>query len=340
MSNESLFVRACRGEEVERTPVWLMRQAGRFQPEYREIRSKVSFLELCHKPELAAEVTLFAADSLKVDAAILFADILLIIECLGLQLAFNKGEGPSVEPPIRAPEHVDALTRVDADRLSYVYDAVRLIRRDLPKSKALIGFAGAPFTVASYCIEGGSSREFLHTKQFMLRHPAAWDKLMRILAEGTITYLQHQIDAGADSIQLFDSWAGCLSPQAYRKYVMPYSKMIFEALPAHVVKIHFGRGTGFFLEDLKSAGADVVGIDFVTPLPYARQVLGTTCLQGNFDPAVLLTDKALIRAAVQEVLDGARGGAHVFNLGHGIVPPTPVENVQYLVECVAELSAR
>ena len=316
-----------------------MRQAGRFQPEYRELRSRVSFLELCHRPELAAEVTLFAAESLGVDAAILFADILLIVECLGLQLSFNKGEGPMVAPALRTSEQIESLTAVDAQRLGYVYEAVRLIRRDLPASKALIGFAGGPFTVASYCIEGGSTREFLHTKHFMLTQPQAWDRLMTLIAEGTAAYLLAQIEAGAQAVQLFDSWVGCLSPEDYRRYALPYSRKVFAALPAETVKIHFGRGTGFFLEDLKQAGADVVGVDFVTPLAHARRVLGSTCLQGNLDPAVLLTDRACIRRSVQTVLEAARGGAHIFNLGHGIVPMTPVENVQYMVECVAELSA-
>lgn len=339
VDQNSLFLRACRGESVERTPVWLMRQAGRYQPEYMAIRSQNTFLDMCKKSEVAAEVTLFAADSLGVDAAILFADILLIVECLGLKLSFAKGEGPRVEPPVRHPDDVERLQKVDAGQLSYVYEAVKLIRRDLPASKALIGFAGAPFTVASYCIEGQSSREFLHTKVFMLRYPAAWHQLMCLLVDGTIDYLRGQIAAGASAIQLFDSWAGCLSPEQYRQFVLPYSRRIFEALPAGVIKIHFGKGTGLFLPALREAGADVVGIDYMTPLQSARRELGSLCLQGNLDPAYLLTDPATLKQGVAETLKAAVGGPHIFNLGHGIVPQTPVDHVKLLVQYVAELSA-
>jgi uroporphyrinogen decarboxylase len=336
----SLFLRACRGEETERTPVWLMRQAGRYQPEYMAIRSQNTFLDMCKKPEIAAQVTLFAADSLGVDAAILFADILLIVECMGLNLSFVKGEGPCIEPVLRDPAQVERLQEIDASQLDYVYQAVKLIRKDLPLSKSLIGFAGAPFTVASYCIEGGSSRDFLNTKTFMLSHPESWHRLMAVLARGTVDYLKRQIDAGASAIQLFDSWAGCLSPQLYSEFVLPHSQYIFGQLPREIVKIHFGKGTGLFLPLLASAGADVIGIDYTTPLPTARQQLGSMCLQGNLDPAYLFTEPSILKQAVERTLAGADGGGHVFNLGHGIVPQTSVEQVKRLVEYVAELSSQ
>lgn len=336
----SLFLRACRGEETERTPVWLMRQAGRYQPEYMAIRSQNTFLDMCKKPEIATQVTLFAAESLGVDAAILFADILLIVECMGQNLSFVKGEGPCIEPVLRDPAQIDRLKEIDASELDYVYQAVRLIRNDLPVTKSLIGFAGAPFTVASYCIEGGSSRDFINTKRFMLNHPESWHKLMGILARGTVDYLKRQIVAGASAVQLFDSWAGCLSPQLYAEFVFPHSQYIFRQLPSEIVKIHFGKGTGLFLPLLGQAGADVVGIDYCTPLSSARQQLGSRCLQGNLDPAYLLTEPQVLRQAVERTIAGAEGGAHIFNLGHGIVPQTPVDQVKRLVQYVSEMTSR
>lgn len=336
---EPLFLRACRNQPVERVPVWLMRQAGRYMVEYRDLRARHSFLELCKQPELAAEVTLYARKVLQVDAAILFADILLIVECLGLTLTFQKGDGPAISEPLRTPEAIARLPKVEVGDLDYVYQAVRLVRRDLPPEISLIGFAGAPFTVASYCVEGGSSREFLHTKRLMYTDPQAWDRLMNTLAEATLLYLKGQLEAGADSIQLFDSWAGCLSPADYRKYVKPYSQKIMQGLPAEVPKIHFGRGTALLLQDMAECGADVVGVDFMTPLDWARQQLGSRPVQGNLDPAVLLTDRETIRNHTEEVLRQGGGQGHIFNLGHGIVPQTPVDNVKFLVETVREQSS-
>jgi uroporphyrinogen decarboxylase len=312
-----------------------MRQAGRYMQEYRDLRARHSFLDLCKQPDLAAEVTLHAREVLQVDAAILFADILLIVECLGLKLTFQKGDGPVIEPPVRTPEEARKLLKPEVEQLNYVYEAVRLIRRDLPQEISLIGFAGAPFTVASYCIEGGSSREFLHTKRLMHSDPEAWHTLMTLLAEATILYLKAQIEAGADSIQLFDSWAGCLSPADYRKYVKPYSSQVLKSLPADVPKIHFGRGSALLLQDMAECGADVVGVDYMTPMDWARQQLGPDRpVQGNFDPALLLTEPALIRAHAQRIMREAGPQGHIFNLGHGIVPQTPVDNVKYLVEVV------
>lgn len=335
---QQLFLQACRNQPTERVPVWLMRQAGRYMQEYRDLRARHSFLDLCKQPDLAAEVTLYAQKVLGVDAAILFADILLIVECLGLNLAFQKGDGPMISEPVREPADVQRLAQPDVEQLNYVYQAVQWIRRDLPPEISLIGFAGAPFTVASYCIEGGSSREFLHTKRFMYCFPDAWRDLMTRLARATATYLQRQIQAGADAIQLFDSWAGCLSPEDYRTYVKPYSEMVFRALPAEVPKIHFGRGSALLLQDMSSCGADVVGVDFMTPLDWARQQLGEVPVQGNLDPAVLLTNRDTIREQVLKVLRQGRGQGHIFNLGHGIVQQTPVDNVKYLVEVIRKES--
>lgn len=335
-----LFLRACRNQPTERVPVWLMRQAGRYMQEYRDLRARYSFLELCKQPDLAAEVTLHARQVLGVDAAILFADILLIVECLGLDLSFQKGDGPVIREPLRTSQDITRLpSQIEVDDLDYVYQAVKLIRRDLPPEISLIGFAGAPFTVASYCVEGGSSREFMHTKRLMYCEPKAWDRLMTSLAEGTTSYLLRQIEAGADSVQLFDSWAGCLSPEDYRRYVKPYSKSIFARLPASVPKIHFGRGSALLLKDMADCGADVVGVDFMTPLDWAREQLGDRPVQGNLDPAVLLTDRQTIEAHVTKILHQGGGRGHIFNLGHGIVPQTPVDNVRYLVDLVRELSS-
>lgn len=337
---ESLFLRACRNQPIERVPVWLMRQAGRYMSEYRDLRARYSFLELCKQPDLAAEVTLHARQVLQVDAAILFADILLIVECLGLKLTFAKGDGPVISEAVRTPEAVARLPKtVDVSELDYVYQAVKLIRKELPPEISLIGFAGAPFTVASYCVEGGSSREFLNTKRLMYCDPPSWDRLMTTLAEGTIEYLRRQIEAGADSVQLFDSWAGCLSPADYRKFVKPYSAKVLQSLPSEVVKIHFGRGTALLLQDMAECGADVVGVDFMTPLGWARQQVNGKALQGNLDPAVLLTDRETIRNSVEDILREGGGQNHIFNLGHGIVPQTPVDLVKYLVETVREQSS-
>lgn len=335
---DSPFLRACRGEAVPYTPVWLMRQAGRYQQWYRDLRARHSFLELCQTPALAAEVTVRAVEDVRPDAAILFADILLIVEALGLPLAFNKGEGPSIDRPVRDAAGVEALREVDPADLGYVYEAVRLARRDLPGNIPLIGFAGAPFTVASYIIEGGSSRNFDRTKEFMYRHPGPWHELMARIARGTAAYLRGQVEAGVQALQLFDSWVGAVGPEDYREFILPHSRAVLEAVP-EVPKIHFGRGTGQLLELMAEAGADVVGVDFATSLADARNRLGSRPVQGNLEPAVLLADRDYIRLRARQVLE-ANGGrpGHVFNLGHGLLPHTPVEHVRFLIETVHELS--
>lgn len=340
MNTPPLFIRACRNLPTERVPVWLMRQAGRYMSEYRDLRARHSFLDLCKQPDLATEVTVHAREVLGVDAAILFADILLIVECLGLGLSFQKGEGPSIAEPFREASDLKRLPEnVEVDQLDYVYKAVQQIRAALPPEISLIGFAGAPFTVASYCIEGGSSREFMHTKKLMYTCPDLWHALMSRLADATAAYLNRQIEAGADAVQLFDSWVGCLSPNDYRTFVKPYTCRVFNSLPVETPKIHFGRGTALLLQDMADCGVDVVGVDFMTPLAWARQEVCNRPLQGNMDPAILLTDRDTIKLHAQRIVREGGGRGHIFNLGHGIVPQTPVDNVKYLVEAVRETSS-
>jgi uroporphyrinogen decarboxylase len=325
-----------------------MRQAGRYLPEYRAIRSRLSLLEICARPEVAAEVTIQPVDRLGVDAAILFADILLPLVPMGLRLEFQAGEGPVILNPVRCPAEVDALRPVDVrEGLGMVLETVRLARRALHGRVPLIGFAGAPFTMASYAIEGGASRHFIETKRFMYGEPGAWHRLLRRLADVVADYLASQIEAGAQVVQLFDSWAGALSPDDYREYVLPHSRRIFDRLaPLGVPAIHFGVGTGPLLELLAQAGGDVIGLDWRTPLDEGWRRLGPgTRLQGNLDPAALLAPMPLLRRQVLDVLHRARAhremggrGAHVFNLGHGILPGTPVDQVRAVVDLVHDRS--
>lgn len=315
-----------------------MRQAGRSLPEYRALRQRHSLLELCHTPELAAQVTLQPVERLEVDAAILFADILLPFEPLGLGLSFAAGEGPQIERPIRAPAQVAQLPPVDpATDLGYVLETVRLVAGRLGPEVPLIGFAGAPFTLASYAIEGGSTRSFVRTKQFMYTETAAWHALLGRLAEIVGAYLAAQAAAGARALQLFDSWVGCLSPQDYRAYVLPHSRRALElAARPGVPVIHFGTGTAPFLEDFAAAGGDVIGVDWRIPLDAAWDRIGPArALQGNLDPAALLAPKAELERRVRDVIARAAGRpGHVFNLGHGVLPETPVAALQAVVELV------
>jgi uroporphyrinogen decarboxylase len=333
-------MKACRREPTPVTPVWLMRQAGRYMKEYRDLRSRVSFLELCRSPELVAEVAVHAAGRIGADAAILFADILLIVEPLGLELAFNKGEGPSIGPPVRETADVERLREVDPAALGYVYDAVRATRAALPAHLPLIGFCGAPFTIASYVIEGGASREFAHTKQFMYRDPGAWHALMEKIARGLTGYLNRQIEAGAQAVQLFDSWVGALGPDDYREFVLPHSRSVIRGVTPGVPVIHFGTGTATLLRDMQAAGGDVIGLDWRVELDAGWELLGPdVAVQGNLDPVVLLADRAVIRERARRILARAAGRpGHIFNLGHGILPQTPVENAAGLIEMVHEMS--
>jgi uroporphyrinogen decarboxylase len=320
-----------------------MRQAGRYMQEYRAVREKLGFLELCHHPAAAAEVTVTAVERLGVDAAIIFADILLILEPLGVGLEFSSGDGPVLHRPVRQPEDVRRLSPYDtADALSFVYEAVRQARDGLAGKVPLIGFAGAPFTLASYLVEGGASRNYLHTKSLMYHHPDAWNELLSLLARLVNSYLRGQAEAGADAVQIFDSWAGCLSPDDYRRYVLPHTRAAIAGLSPHTPVIHFGTGTAGLLAAMREAGGDVIGVDWRIDLDDAWARIGTdTGIQGNLDPVTLLAPPAEIRRQAKAILDRAGGRpGHIFNLGHGILPPTPVDHAIALVDAVHELSAR
>ncbi|MBA2565018.1 MAG: uroporphyrinogen decarboxylase [Gemmatimonadetes bacterium] len=331
------FLAACRGEAVDRTPVWLMRQAGRYLPEYRAIRARHSLLDICGDPELATEVTLQPLRLFELDAAIVFADILLPLVPMGARLEFAAGEGPLIHNPVRSPADVPRLLEVDPRRdLAHVLRTVERVAARL-EGLPLIGFAGAPFTLASYLVEGGPSRHHARTKTFLLRHPAAWHDLMARLAAVTGAYLRAQVEAGASAVQMFDSWVGALSPTDYERHVLPYSRLaIEEARASGAPVLHFGTNTAGFLELMHSAGADVLGIDWRVRLDDAWTRLGPDArLQGNLDPVALLgpVEEAEARAhAVLEQAGGRRG--HVFNLGHGILPETPPENVRAVVDAV------
>lgn len=337
------FMRACRREPTPYTPVWLMRQAGRYMPEYRRIRSQVSFLELCKRPELAAEVTIMAVDRLGVDAAIIFADILLILEPMGMELEFVAGDGPVLHNPIRSAADVDRLNEEPQVEfaLGYVLEAIRCTRAGLKPDVPLIGFAGAPFTLASYMIEGGSSRNYNETKALMYRDAGAWHALMTQLSRHTAQYLNAQIAAGAQVVQLFDSWVGNLSPSDYRTFVMPHMQALVAQITPDVPVIHFGTGTNALLELMRDAGGSVIGVDYRVELDAAWRRLGAVAIQGNLDPCVLYAERPYIRERARAILDQAQNRpGHIFNLGHGILPTTPMDNVIALVDDVHEISAR
>ncbi|MFN6107865.1 MAG: uroporphyrinogen decarboxylase [Planctomycetaceae bacterium] len=338
----SRFFKACRQEPVDTTPVWIMRQAGRYLPEYMAVRSKVKFIELCKTPQLAAEVTLTAQRVLGVDAAILFADLLPILEPMGLNLEYAAGEGPVIHNPVKTAGEVDRVRELETvESLSYVYDAVRIIRRELPPNIPLIGFAGAPFTLASYVIEGGSSKNYIHTKTLMYTDPGAWRTLMQRLAGSLGRYLQAQVAAGCQVIQLFDSWAGCLSPADYREYVLPYTRQVIQSVPHEVPVINFLTGNPALLPLCRDAGGDVIGLDWRVDLKTGWAAVGPTRgVQGNLDPITLYADLPTIRRRANEVLLAAEGRpGHIFNLGHGVTPDVPHQNVKALVQMVHELGA-
>ena len=327
---------------MDRTPVWFMRQAGRYLKEYRELRVKYSLLELCRNPELATEVTLQPLRRFDLDAAIIFADILLPLPGIGVDFEFAAGEGPKIHRPLRSPSQIASLAVGEPeDSLRFVLEAIGMVRRELPRQVALIGFAGAPFTLASYMIEGGYSRSFLRTKKMMYLHPNSWRVLMEILVEVTVRYLKAQIAAGAQAVQLFDSWVGALGADDYRQYAMPYSSMIFESLKDQSVPtIHFSTGTAGYLELLKEAGGTVQSVDWRIPIHLAWERVGTdTAIQGNLEPIALMAPPDVLERKVLDILkqvDGRPG--HIFNLGHGFLPQTPVESVSAIVECVHEYS--
>ncbi|HEX4447182.1 MAG TPA: uroporphyrinogen decarboxylase [Polyangiaceae bacterium] len=330
-----LFLRACRRQPVERTPVWFMRQAGRYMPEYRKIRETRTLIEICKTPEVAAEVTRQPL-RLGVDAAILFADILLPLDPMGASFEFAKGEGPVIHEPIAHREQIDRLRVIDPEEsLDYVLSAIRILKRDL--QVPLIGFAGAPFTLSSYLVEGGKSANFAKTKKLMFGAPDAWAALMTKLTEVVRRYLRAQIDAGVDAVQLFDSWVGDLAPKDYVEYVQPYVRTILRDVESTGVPvIHFGMGTATLLEAMRDAGGTVIGVDFTTPLGQAWDRIGhDRAVQGNMDPCALLATREVAVKHAQRVLDAADGRpGHIFNLGHGITPETPVDNVRAVVDHV------
>jgi uroporphyrinogen decarboxylase len=340
---DSPFMRACRRESVPYTPVWLMRQAGRYMKEYREVRARHTFLEMCKQPEVASEVTVYAAHRLNVDAAIIFADILLITEPLGLDLEFAKGEGPAIHNPVREAADVDRIREVESiESLNYVMEAIRITRRELKSNIPLIGFCGAPFTLASYICEGGGSKNYVNTKRLMYDDAGAWHELMARIARALSLYLNAQIDAGAQAVQIFDSWVGCLSPADYREYVLPHTRSVIENVKAGTPVIHFGTGTATLLELLREAGGDVIGCDWRIALDDAWSRIGyDRAVMGNLDPVALFANVAHVRSETKKILDAADGrDGHIFNLGHGILPETPVETVVALVDVVHELSQR
>jgi uroporphyrinogen decarboxylase len=331
---DDLFLRACRREPVERTPVWFMRQAGRSQPEYRALRERHGILEICRTPELAAQVTALPVAQLGVDAAILFSDIMVPVAAMGASLDIVEGRGPVIDPPVRSAADVERLHVLEpSEDVPFVLEAVRELVNQL--DRPLIGFAGAPFTLASYLVEGGPSRDYARTKALMWSDPATWDGLMSLLADSMTWYLQAQVAAGAAAVQLFDSWAGALSEEDYRAHVLPYSARILAGVQG-VPRIHFGVGTGHLLEAMRDAGADVVGVDWRTPLDQAWKRLGEgVAIQGNLDPVAVLASPEALRRKVVEVLDAAGGRpGHGFYLGHGVLPSTDPAALRSVVDLV------
>jgi uroporphyrinogen decarboxylase len=341
--SDAIFLQACRRERTPYTPVWLMRQAGRYMAEYRAIRERVPFLTLCKTPELAAQVTVQAVERLGVDAAIIFADILLIVEPMGVRLEFSQGDGPVIHRPVRSGADVDHLREVvPEESLSFVFESVRLARSGLSSKIPLIGFSGAPFTVASYLIEGGSSRNYVETKRLMYGDPGAWHALMERLVRAITAYVNGQIASGAQAIQLFDSWVGCLSPADYRTFLLPHMRALFAGITPGTPVIHFGVETAGLLELLAEAGGDVIGVDWRIDLDSAWRRIGfDRAVQGNLDPVVLFAPLEELRSQTERVLRSAAGRpGHIFNLGHGILPQTPVDHVIALVDMVHEFSSR
>ena len=334
----SLFLKACRGEATERTPIWLYRQAGRYMPEYHAVKGNTPNLDFFKTPDLAAKVTCDAQRILGVDAAILFADLLPILEPMGLDLDYLPGIGPNISNPVRDHRDIDNLkvTRA-ADSVAYIGETINLARQELPGNIPLIGFAGAPFTLASYAIEGKGSKNYIHVKKLMYSDPGAWRTIMEKVTDVVIDYLNLQISSGVQAVQIFDSWVGCLTPEAYRHFVLPHSKRLIEAVSGSVPVIHFGTGNPALLPLMNEAGADVLGIDWRAPLMDSWRSLGTKAVQGNLDPIILCADESVVIREATALLDsvGGRPG-HIFNLGHGIVPDVPVENVKTLVRTVQE----
>jgi uroporphyrinogen decarboxylase len=335
----SLFVRAAKAQPTERTPIWLMRQAGRYMPEYRAVRKRHSLIEICKKPEVAALVTIEAAEVLKVDAAIIFADLLLPLEVMGLPFHFAAGEGPKIEKPVRTRADIARLRTDHSADLGYVAEAVKLVCKHFCDRLPVIGFCGAPFTLASYMIEGGGSRNYVFTKKMMYSSPDSWKELMQKLVAVTAEYSAEQVRAGADAIQIFDSWVGCLSVEDYRRYVLPHATDLVRRLQrTRVPIIYFGTDSATLLPSMKETGAEVIGLDWRIPLDAGWQSMGFQgAVQGNLDPVLLFADWTELKVRAEDILHRAAGRpGHIFNLGHGILPETPTENVKALCDFVRE----
>jgi len=342
MTTEYNFLKACWGQPVDVTPVWLMRQAGRYLPQYMEVRRKCTFLELCKTPELAAEVTIQPIDYLGADAAILFSDILTPVEPMGLKLDFVPG--PVFENPVRTQADVDALRiPVMEEDVPYVLETIKILRREFEGRVPLIGFGGAPFTLACYMVEGKGSKDFAHIKRMMYGAPELYAQLMEKITEMDRQYLNAQIAAGAQAIQIFDTWGGIVSPLDYETYILPYTRKLIDGLDRKGIPvIHFVKGSGTMLDIVKKAGSDVVGLDWHIGLGKARDILGPEiAVQGNLDPTVLYAPKAHIEREVKRILDENAGRpGHIFNLGHGILPNADPEHAKFMVECVHRLSSK
>jgi uroporphyrinogen decarboxylase len=341
MSTDYTFLKACRGEQTDYTPVWLMRQAGRYLPQYMAVRKKVTFLELCKTPELAAEVTIQPIDYLNADAAILFSDILTPVEPMGLKLDFVPG--PVFENPVRTEADIDALRiPVMEEDVPYVLETIRILRREFEGRVPLIGFGGAPFTLACYMVEGKGSKDFAQIKRMMYGAPELFAKLMGKITEMDRQYLNAQIKAGAQAIQIFDTWGGIVSPLDYEKYILPYTQKLINGLDRSVPIIHFVKGAGTMLEIVAKAGSDVMGLDWHVNLGKARDIIGPKiAVQGNLDPTVLYAPKVHIEREVKRILDENAGRpGHIFNLGHGILPTVDPEHARFMVECVHKHSGK
>jgi len=330
------YVRACKGENMEVPPVWLMRQAGRYLPEYRAVRKKYEFLEICNNPELACEVTIQPIRRFDFDAAILFSDILIPLVPMGANLSFGNGEGPRIDPPFRSIKEIENLKEVDpSEDLHFVLKSIKMIRAELPSKTALIGFCGAPFTLSTYMVEGGKPNPFANIKALMYKEPEAFGLLTEKLKDLVRVYLREMVKSGANAIQLFDTWAGILNPGDFARFVLPSVREIFADLKDLDVPMTYFVHNGFHLmENLKGCGSSVVGLDWRCSISHARAVLGNDiALQGNLDPTALLGDEKTVRGKVREILDESRGkGGFIFNLGHGILPVTPISSVEIMLD--------
>jgi len=343
MSRADRFLKACRREPVDCTPVWMMRQAGRYLPEYREIRKKHTFLEMCKTPEVAAEVTIQPVRRYEIDAAIIFADILLPLEPMGIGLEFSKGEGPVIHNPVRTMADVEKLKPIDAaSQIDYLMKAIKIVLKELNGKVPLIGFTGAPFTLASYIIEGGGSRNYEHAKAMMFSQPSTWHKLMEHLTGVIINYLNAQIDTGVQAVQIFDSWVGALGPSDYREFVLPHQKKVIAGIKKTVPIIHFAHGASHLLEMVSEAGGDVIGLDWRCDLDAAWNRVGfDKAVQGNLDPISLFGSKEFIRKRTKEIIDRAGGrNGHIMNLGHGILQQTLLDHAEEFINATHELSKR